>query len=178
MNIEQPRTRRAQTISRSSIPRRILFLLFLCAASSLSQDTERVRVVKVVDGDTFEILKSDGTKEKVRLIGIDCPEASRNPKLGRDAGNDGRAASAILEAGRLATEYVRSVLRPGDEVRLEYDVRLRDRYRRLLAYVFLEDGRMLNRVLLEKSHASLMTMPPNVKYVEEFRAASRIGRDR
>jgi micrococcal nuclease len=56
----------------------------------------------------------------------------------------------------------------GQRVRLELDVQHRDRYGRILAYVFLEDGTHLNAHLLEKGYALLMTVPPNVKYADEF----------
>ena len=172
--------------SRYALPQRILLSLLVCAAlqgalragSDGPKKTECAIIVKVVDGDTFEIVKADGTTDKVRLIGMDCPEAGRNPKLYRDGMKEHRDIAGILEAGRLATDFVRSILKPGDPVDLEYDVQLRDKYRRVLAYVYLEDGRMINRILLEKGYASLMTMPPNVKYAEEFLAAFRSGRNR
>lgn len=58
-------------------------------------------------------------------------------------------------------------------VRLEFDMQPRDRYGRLLAYVWLPDGRMLNEVLLEEGYAMLLTVPPTVKYVERLRKALR-----
>jgi micrococcal nuclease len=157
---------------------RLLAALLLGAALLAAQKADRASVVSVVDGDTFEVLMPGGGKEKIRLIGVDCPESGRNPKLYRDARDGGRPVEEILKAGMLATEFVRSVLKPGDTVDLEYDVQARDRYGRLLAYVFMPDGRMLNRLLLEEGYASLMTMPPNVRYVESFLAAARGGRGR
>ena len=56
----------------------------------------------------------------------------------------------------------------GKEVRLEYDVQRRDRYRRLLAYVYLEDGTFVNAELLRQGYAQLLTIPPDVKYVDLF----------
>jgi len=58
-------------------------------------------------------------------------------------------------------------------VRLEFDVQQKDRYGRLLAYVYLPDGRMLNEVLLEEGYAALLTVPPNVKYAERLRKAQK-----
>jgi len=56
----------------------------------------------------------------------------------------------------------------GKKVRLEYDVARFDRYRRTLAYAYLEDGTFINAELVRNGYATVMTMPPNVKYAETF----------
>jgi micrococcal nuclease len=65
-------------------------------------------------------------------------------------------------------------------VRLEGDVRGRDRYGRLLAHVHAEDGVWVNREMVRRGYAVVAVYPPNVRYVEEFRAeldsARRAGR--
>jgi micrococcal nuclease len=110
---------------------------------------------KFVDGDTFWIDDSTSTGIKVRLIGMDTPE-SRNTRNKQKH-----------PMGKEVADYVEQML-TGQRVRLELDVQHRDRYGRLLAYVFLEDGTHLNAHLLEKGYALLMTVPPNVKYADEF----------
>jgi len=65
----------------------------------------------------------------------------------------------------------------GRKVRLEFDVERRDRYGRLLAYVFLEDGRFVNAELLKEGYAQLLTIPPNVKYVDLFVGLQRQARE-
>ena len=62
-------------------------------------------------------------------------------------------------------------------VTLEFDVEKTDKYNRLLAYVYLEDGTMLNKKLLEEGYAKLATYPPNVKYVDEFKAIQKEARE-
>jgi micrococcal nuclease len=57
----------------------------------------------------------------------------------------------------------------GKRVRLEFDVERRDRYKRILAYVYLSDGTFLNAAIIEQGYASVMTYPPNVKYADLFR---------
>jgi micrococcal nuclease len=111
------------------------------------------RVVRVVDGDTV-ILEIDGSRERVRLIGIDTPE-SVHPDPEKN-----------VPYGAVAADYTTSMLE-GRVVELELDVQERDRYGRLLAYVFL-DGDMVNAGLLMEGHATVTTYPPNVKYVEWF----------
>jgi micrococcal nuclease len=137
--------------------------------------TISARVVRVVDGDTLKVRVGRRT-ERVRLIGMDTPEIERNRKFERDIRRDRtKTPREVLAAGRQAKEYVSGLLKSGDVVRLERDVQERDRYGRLLAYVWLE-GRgpqgkplLLNAALLENGYAMLMTIPPDVKRVEYFR---------
>jgi micrococcal nuclease len=61
-------------------------------------------------------------------------------------------------------------------VKMEFDVQRRDKYGRLLAYLYLSDGRMLNEEIVKAGYANLMTIPPNVKYQERFLKAYREAR--
>ncbi len=128
----------------------ILFLTTLLNAQDL------VTVKRVTDGDTL-VLTSD---ERVRLIGIDAPESRPNLRAEEQAAKEGRDLKAIIEMGKEATEFVKTLVNPGDEVKLEFDVEKRDRYRRLLAYVCLSDGRMLNEEIVKAGYANLLTVPP------------------
>ncbi|MBR6034237.1 MAG: thermonuclease family protein [Clostridia bacterium] len=110
-------------------------------------------VLKVVDGDTIQI-DYNGTKERVRLIGVDTPE-SVHPDENKNTEN-----------GKKASEYTKNLL-TGKKVQLELDVQERDKYGRILAYVYL-DGKMVNKKLLEDGYAQVATYPPNIKYVKEF----------
>ncbi len=126
------------------------------------------RVVRVVDGDTAHI-QIGPTKEKVRFIGIDTPESTRE----------------IEPYGKEASAYTHSLL-DGRTVWIETDAELRDRYGRLLAYVWLEKptatsdqeirAKMLNARLLLDGYAQVYTFPPNVRYAEEFVAYQREAR--
>ena len=118
----------------------------------------RGTVVRTVDGDTVHV-RLAGRVEKVRYIGIDTPEV-HHPTRGEEPG------------GRAATEINRGLV--GDRaVRLEPDVQLRDRYGRLLAYVWVKraDGVevMVNAELVRLGYAQVMTIPPNVRHAELFR---------
>lgn len=112
-------------------------------------------VVRVVDGDTI-VVNFNGKEEKVRLIGVDTPE-SVHPD-----------ASKNEEAGIAASDYTKEKLL-GKSVELEFDVQERDKYGRLLAYVWV-DGVMYNKTLLREGIADLATYPPNVAHVDEFKA--------
>lgn len=122
------------------------------------------KVKKVVDGDTFWIY--DGSQEglKIRLIGVDAPE-SRNSG-NKETGYFGRESSAYLKT-----------LITGRKVRLEYDVGHFDKYGRTLAYVYLEDGTFINATLVKNGFATVMTVPPNVKYADTFLRLERKARN-
>jgi len=137
-------------------------------------------VIRVYDGDTFRCRLRNGEEVRVRLIGIDTPESRRNRKAYRDAERSGRSLEEIVRMGKKASAFTRKLIPPGTEVYLETDVQIHDRYGRLLAYVYLPDGRMLNEVLLEEGYATVYTVPPNVRYAERFvelqRKAMREGK--
>ena len=118
-------------------------------SSSSSSSSEKTKdatyfVSRVVDGDTLKL--SDG--ERVRLLGVDTPEVHYSDKLLRDAKNSGKDASAIQELGKKASNFTKSLVE-NKRVRLEFDVKRRDRYGRLLAYVYLEDGTFVNAKIIE-----------------------------
>ncbi|MGB9700268.1 MAG: thermonuclease family protein [Thermodesulfobacteriota bacterium] len=133
-------------------------------------------ILKIIDGDTL-LVEYKGKKENVRLIGIDTPESRLNRKALKDAQKGHENIENIIKAGREATRFVQSLLKPGDEVHLEFDAQIRDKYGRLLAYVYLSDGRMLNEEILKAGYAQLLTYPPNVKYVDRFLKAYREARE-
>ncbi|MBL7995179.1 thermonuclease family protein, partial [bacterium] len=134
---------------------------------SHGQKAEMAEVVKVIDGDTFEIRYREKT-EKVRLIGIDTPEAHANAKAGKDAERTGADIKVIVKQGNDAKNFVKQLVPEGVQVRVEVDVNERDKYGRLLVYLYLEDGRMINEEIVKAGYANLMTYPPNVRYRERF----------
>jgi len=111
----------------------LLFLLIAFIRCDLTYDYNRIAVKKVYDGDTIQLI--DG--EKVRFIGIDCPETRDNDKLYRDAKRSGEDINSIMVKGRQAYVFTRELLK-GKHVRLEFDEEKRDQYGRLLAYVWVE----------------------------------------
>lgn len=124
-------------------------------------DNKVYEVIRVVDGDTF-VINYNGKNEKVRLIGVDTPE-SVHPNEEKNT-----------EFGDEVSKYSKEIL-SGKQVVLEFDVQERDKYGRLLAYVYLDD-QMYNKLLLEKGYAKIATYPPNVKYVEEFTTIQKQAR--
>jgi micrococcal nuclease len=128
----------------------ILFLLPLLSLPAFGQPMELVTVVKIIDGDTL-VVKYQGKEQKVRLIGMDTPEVSYSWKTKRDMEKSGKDLKAIIDQGKRASAYVKSLVKKGDKVGLEFDVQKIQPAKdgdpaRLLAYVYLADGRMLNEI--------------------------------
>ncbi len=67
-----------------------------------------------------------------------------------------------------AKRYVESLVKPGDLITIEFDVQERDRHGRLLGYIYLSNGKMLNEEIVKAGYANVMTIPPNVKYQDRF----------
>ena len=126
-------------------------------------DYEDIYVRRVIDGDTIQLQ----TGERVRLIGIDTPEMHESSKLYRDSQRTGRDKRVIQELGRRAYLFTKELVE-GRNVRLEFDVEKKDKYGRLLAYVYLQDSTFVNAKIVEEGYASLMSIPPNVKYAGLF----------
>jgi micrococcal nuclease len=142
----------------------ILVILFKFSSTiNAQQKSPLLPVSKIVDGDTFWVINAKGQEEKIRLIGINTPEAR----------NTGR--TQIEYFGKEATAFAKGILE-GKRVRLEYDVQRYDRYKRTLAYVYLEDGTFFNALLVQEGFAQVATYPPNVKYEATFLKLQREAR--
>ena len=116
-------------------------------------------VIRVVDGDTVDF-DIGGTKERVRLIGIDTPETKKPD-------------APVQCYGPEASAFTESPLPKGTRVHLERDVEARDKYNRLLAYVYLADGTFVNLAIVRGGYAHLLTIPPNVTHADDIVAAAR-----
>lgn len=128
--------------------------------SSRAVNGEYVSVLRVHDGDTVSIIIGN-TEEKVRLIGVDAPELGQEPW------------------GKRAKRKLQEIMRKTDKtVRIEFDVEERDKYGRLLAYLWTKDGRLINEEMIRSGYAFVYTVPPNVRYVDRFRRAQEIASKR
>lgn len=120
-----------------------------------TKSSEYLPVTKVIDGDTFWADNDTKDGVKVRLIGVDAPESKNVFK--KKIGYYGKEAKAYL-----------TKMLSGKNVKLVCDVDSLDQYGRTLAYVYLEDGTFVNADLMRNGYAMLMTIPPNVKFADEF----------
>lgn len=130
-----------------------------------SASAELVVVKRVIDGDTIEL--SDG--RKVRYIGIDTPEL-HHPN------------NKVQCFGKEAMEKNRELVE-GKEIRLIRDISDTDRYKRLLRYIYIGDpsagsgqATFINEYLVREGYARQSTFPPDVAYVELFKAAAEEAR--
>ncbi|BAU28996.1 micrococcal nuclease [Aneurinibacillus soli] len=111
-------------------------------------------VVSVTDGDTLKV-KMNGKEETIRLLLVDTPETKHPSK-------------PVQPFGPEASSFAHQTL-DGKSIEVEIDVSERDKYGRLLAYIWI-DGKMFNERLLEKGLARVAYVyPPNIKYVDQFR---------
>ncbi len=133
----------------------LLFIFILAFLSSSLHAQQTTTVTRVVDGDTLKI-RYLIKEESIRLIGIDTPESRVNKKAKRDAKRSGQDIKTITAMGKRATEYVKSLVKTGDLITIEFDAQERDRYRRLLDYVYLPNGKMLNEEIVKAGYANVM----------------------
>jgi len=155
----------------------MLLAMALLFNSARPLQAAEAKVIRVVDGDTLTINYS-GKNESIRLIGIDTPESYGGSKASRDAKRGHTDVSSILALGRLASDFVKGLVKKDDIINIEFDVTLRDRYGRLLGYVFLPSGKMLNEEIIKAGYANILTIPPNVRYSAKFISAYKNAREK
>lgn len=118
---------------------------------------DKGEIVRVKDGDTYVVSVRE-EEITVRLIGVDTPESVAPEGYYKENSEEGKEVSAI----------VKEKIKKGDTVFLEYDIERSDKYGRSLAYVYFEDGKMVQEWLLENGYAQTMTIQPNSKYADLF----------
>ncbi len=176
-----------------------IIILSLACTSCVKTDYANVLVTKVFDGDTLRLANG----EKVRLLGIDTPEMYESDKLHRDAQRSGQDIGAIMALGRKSYRFTKQLVE-GKRVRLEFDVQQRDKYGRLLLYVyvkrlctikddfiwkivhgdvFLEEHEdhgvelFVNAEIVKQGYAEPMIIPPNLKYGDYFQGLYQEARE-
>ena len=134
-------------------------LLFILLAVPSLAHAENVRFLRLIDGDSI-LVEYHGYSQEVRLIGIDAPE------WGQEYGTQAKAHAMNFCFGY--------------SLRLEFDKDRKDRYGRLLAYVYCGD-KMLNAEMVRAGLAIAVKIKPNVKYsarlkkIEDKARAERRG---
>jgi micrococcal nuclease len=123
--------------------------------------TLHAQVLRVVDGDTIQVRLDGGGVERVRYIGIDTPESVKPD-------------TPVQCYAKKASHYNASLV-DGRAVTLRLDAEQRDRYGRLLAYVYTARA-FVNRVLVARGYARTLTIPPNVAHADEFARLARRAR--
>jgi micrococcal nuclease len=135
----------------------IIFLMAFITSPLYALPGNSYVVTEVHDGDTVSIkVKSFAgfplKIERVRLIGIDAPELKQDPW------------------GRNAKKHLKKLLSESDwVVNVEFDVDQRDKYGRLLGYLWnRRSGTLINEKMIEDGYAVLYTFPPNVHYADRL----------
>lgn len=139
-------------------------LLAALASGAAAQESPASLVAyvsRVVDGDTIYAMIGN-RMEAIRYIGINTPE-THHPRLGAQPG------------GQAATEVNRQLV-DGQWVQLTFDVQQRDKYGRLLAYVWI-NGQMVNAHMVHSGYAQASAYPPNVRYQDYFSQLERGARE-
>lgn len=122
-----------------------------------AKELDKGTVVRVKDGDTY-VLNINGEETTVRLIGVDTPESVAPENYSKENTEEGKEISNI----------VKEKIRKGDTLYVEYDISKTDKYGRTLAYLYFEDGTMVQEWLLENGYAQCVTIQPNSKYANRF----------
>lgn len=125
-----------------------------------TNDLVAYELIRVVDGDTI-VISYEGEDMKVRFIGVNTPESA--------TGNSNRDT----QEGISASNFTKQLLSDSDIVYIEFDEGKYDKYGRLLAYVYTEDGVQINALLLQNGLARTMFRNPNYKYQTEFNEIQR-----
>ncbi len=166
----------------------IFIALTGCKKESVSTKGKvEAKVIRVIDGDTIVVKIPKTTfndnqatlkdlKFTVRLIGVDTPESKENRRARIQAKELNTTVRVIVYLGKKAKEFTYEHLfleKKGRKkifktVYLEFDKEPQDHYGRLLAYVWLPDGRMLNELLVCEGYAKPLVVKPNTKYRERF----------
>ena len=119
-------------------------------------------IVRAVDGDTIVVAFRHTRTETVRILGADTPEV-KDPR------------KPVQCFGPEASAYTHARLSPGHRVRLETDTEQRDKYGRLLAYVYV-GGVRYDDELLRLGYARLLIIPPNGRYARSMLEAELSAR--
>jgi len=140
----------------------LITLVFVFLLTSLSLAGEHT-VIRVVDGDTI-VVNYQGKSEKVRLLCVNTPESVHRDKRQN------------IPMGKVASDYTKKKLN-GKYIDLELEGKLRGKYGRLLAYVFV-DGRNFNLELVRQGLSPYYTKYGlSQRYDKKFREVERYARD-
>jgi len=137
--------------------------VFICILFSLvapaHADNDTYTLTGVEDGDTI-LVEIDGKPRRLQLQGIDAPEDVDNPKLQRDRERTGLSDEALLILGQEATRHLHGLIAPKDPVRLEGNLKKRDRYGRTPVTAYGRNGLSLNEQMVADGYALIMMRYP------------------
>ena len=143
----------------------VFYLFYLVLLSSCHIGGRKAILQEIVDGDTLIVKTFQGESLRLRLLGIDCPELAQEPW------------------GIRAKEFLEAKLDLGEELKIETDLYPKDKYGRVLAYVYQThpdnnkfEKISLNQALLSSGLAKLFIIGDNDKYAKQFKIAEAKAR--
>ena len=139
-----------------------LSLLMSCGSGATTENKVLITILNVIDGDTVDI-DINGNTERVRLIGVNTPETKHPTK-------------PIECFGPEASAYLTQLLPKGTHVRIERDIEARDRYGRMLLYLYRElDNLFINLDLVLRGYGTPMSIEPNIFHRNDFVHAAALA---
>ena len=139
-----------------------LSLLASCSSGATTENKVLVRILTVIDGDTVDI-EIDGRTERARLIGVNTPETKHPTK-------------PIECFGPESSAYMTQLLPKGTDVRIERDTEARDRYGRMLLYLYRNsDNLFINLDLISRGYGTPMSIEPNTFHRNDFVHAAALA---
>jgi micrococcal nuclease len=139
-----------------------LSLLVSCSSGATTKNEVLITILKVIDGDTVDI-DINGNTERVRLIGVNTPETKHPTK-------------PIECFGPEASAHLTQLLPKGTHVRIERDIEARDRYGRMLLYLYREsDNLFINLDLVSHGYGTPMSIEPNTFHRNDFVHAAALA---
>ena len=148
-----------------TLPVSIIIAVEAGTGQALDDAVTIATVDRIVDGDTIDITWPTGATASVRLIGVDTPETVQLGSAQLPFSPTGETECY----GPETSDYVKTLLPEGAQIRLQFDRQRLDSYRRTLAYVYTADGnQMINALLLENGYARVLIVGPNSQHAALF----------
>ena len=143
----------------------LILLITSCSKKNISSKQDPIlsskikyEVIRIVDGDTYELIDTNGVKFKIRLIGVDTPE-TKHPRKGKEP------------YGPESTAFAKRHL-SDKTIKLKFEIDTFDRYNRVLAHVYLKRNHF-NLMLLDSGMAKTSFYKPNFEYKKVFTKAEK-----
>jgi micrococcal nuclease len=129
----------------------IIVLLLILFGGALHAQSY-LEVLEIIDGDTLRV-SVGGKPVQLQLKGLDAPEDTDNPKLDFDMNRTGLPKETLLDMGRAATDHLKKLVKPGQQISTPIDLENRDRYGRFTAVVYNSSETSLNEAMVRDGYA-------------------------
>ncbi len=142
----------------------LLPILTFLISAELAAD-QRYPLLAVEDGDTLIVLVGK-QQTRIQLIGIDAPEDLPNPKFAKDMERTKLDPNRLLAIGKAATQQLTTLLEKGNQIKLQGNLKQKDKYGRTPAFVFTDHGQSINRLMVGSGYAITTKYTPAEKPIK------------